>query len=118
MLVVVALLVTLTGIAIPNLLAAIDNYRAAAASRYLAARFRLARMQAVQRSAAVAVRFQRDGAFVRYASYVDGNHDGVRTADITRGIDRALTAAEQIGDQFPGVRFQLDGTVPAIGAST
>ena len=118
MLVVVAVLVTLTGMAIPNLLAAIDNYRAAAAARYLAARFRLARMQAVQRSAAVAVRFQRDGAVVSYASYVDGNHNGVRTADISRGIDRALTPAEQIGDQFPGVGFRLDETVPVIGTST
>jgi len=118
MLVVVALLATLTAVALPGLLTVVDDYRTASAARYLAGRFRLARMEAVRRSAAVAVRFQRDGASVRYASYVDGNHNGVRTADIIRGVDRALTGEEQIGDQFPGVRFELDGRIPVIGAST
>ncbi len=111
-----ALLVTLAAVAIPSGLAALHEYRAASAARYLAARCRLARMQAVRRSAAVAIKFERGAAEVRFASFVDGNHNGVRTDDIARGVDRPLTAFERIGDQFPGVVFGLHAGIPPIGS--
>ncbi len=114
---VIAILITLTAIAIPLLLTGIDEYRTAAAARYLAGRFRLARMEAVRRSATVAIRFEESGV-VRYASFLDGNHNGVRTADIEKGVDRQLTDFERIGDQFPGVTFGILGGVPVIGSAS
>jgi hypothetical protein len=42
-----------------------------------------------------------------YAPYEDGNGNGVRTAEISAGIDRRLGPYERLGDKFPGVRFQL-----------
>ncbi len=82
-----ALFVTVSALAIPSSLAAVDEYRTASAARYLASRCRLARMQAVRRSAAVALKFERIGSGIRFASFVDGNGNGVRTPDIARGID-------------------------------
>ena len=116
-LIVIAILITVVGIGLPQLLTAIDEYRTASAARYLAARFRLSRMDAVRRSATVAVRFERSGV-VRYASFLDGNHNGVRTADIERGVDRRLTDFERIGDQFPGVSFALVAGVPVVGETS
>ena len=50
-----ATVVTLAGIAIPQLLAGLDDYRAAGAARYLSTRIQRTRMEAVKRSTAAAV---------------------------------------------------------------
>lgn len=114
-LIVLVLLVTVVAMGIPLLLTGLDEYRTASAARYLAGRFRLARMNAVRRSATVAIRFDTGGRVVRYAAFLDGNRNGVRTADITRGVDRPLTGFEGIGDHFTGVTFGIQSGVPAIG---
>ena len=46
---------TLTAAAVPQVLAGLDDQRAAIAARYIAARFQRARMEAVRRSAFVAL---------------------------------------------------------------
>ena len=51
------------------------------------------------------------GTGYSYATYVDGNGDGVRTADISNAVDRPLGAVEQLGDVFPGVDF---GALPGL----
>jgi hypothetical protein len=94
----------------------IDEHRTGAAARYLASRCRLARMEAVRRSAAVALRFQHDGGVVRYATVIDGNHNGVRTVEITRGVDRLLTEYERIDGLFPGVSFGFVNEAVPIGS--
>ena len=114
-LVVLAIIVTMAIIGLPLVRQAIDEYRAAAAARYLAGRCALARMEAVKRSARVGLRFEGDGADTRYAAYVDGNGNGIRTADIRRGIDWLLVPAERLGDLFPGVVFGLRPAVPEVG---
>lgn len=118
LLTVAGLLITLAATGLPLLLTGIDRYRTASAARYLAGRCRLARMEAVRRSAAVALRFQRDAEMVRYAAFLDGNSNGVRNSEIARGIDRPISAYERIGDLFPGVTFALRQGIPAIGATT
>ncbi len=117
MLIVAALLVTLVAVGLPLLLTGVDEYRTASAARYLAARCRLARMEAVRRSASVALRFQRDGTTVRYAAFLDGNSNGVRSAEIARGIDRPVSAYERISDLFPGVTFAIHEDIPIIGST-
>ena len=54
---VVGLVATLSGVAVPQMLAALDDFRATGAARYMAARLQRARMEAVMRSAEVAVKF-------------------------------------------------------------
>jgi type II secretory pathway pseudopilin PulG len=105
--------VTLTGIAVPQALTTLDDIRAAGAARYLAGRLQRARMEAVMRSAEVAVRFIPDAAGYSYAMYVDGNRNGVRSADISKNVDRELLPAERLTDHFPGVSF---GTLPNLPA--
>jgi hypothetical protein len=115
MLIVIVLVITVLGMGLPLLLTGLDEYRTASAARYLAGRFRLARMSAVRRSATVALRFQDSGGVVRYGEFLDGNRNGVRTADIARGVDRPLTGLEGIGDHFAGVTFGIQSGVPEIG---
>jgi hypothetical protein len=63
------------------------------------------------------MRFTKSGASYTYGIYVDGNGDGVRSADIDRGVDRPIQRDEQLMDQFPGVEFGTLPELPAVDAS-
>ncbi len=102
---------TLGATAVPPLLTNLDDVRAAAAVRYMSARLQATRMEAVQRSADVALRFTQTAGGYTYSVYLDGNGNGVRTRDIQRGIDRQIQAPERLRDQFAGVDF---GTLPGL----
>jgi hypothetical protein len=114
----VALLGVTTGVAVPLGTSALDDVRTAAAARYLAARIVSDRMDAIRRSTAVALRFSPMPSDYSFAAYADGNGDGVRTADIARGVDAPVAAPQRLGDNFPGVRFGLQPGLPdADGAA-
>lgn len=116
---VLALAATLGGLAIPLLDEAADDLRAAAAARYLAGRIHAARIEAITRGAAVALRFEADARDYVFTPVVDGNGNGVRTADIATGIDRPSGPRDRLGLKFPGVRVGLLPGVPdADGAVT
>lgn len=106
--------VTLSAMAVPPFLAAQDDLRTAGAAQYLSARFQRARMEAVMRSAAVAVQFTQDASGYTFAVYVDGNGNGVLTRDIQRAVDRRIGASERLPDQFRGVDFGAIPGLPAI----
>jgi hypothetical protein len=55
----------------------------------------------------------QEGASYRYAVYVDGNANGVRSADISDGNDRQVSHDERLPDQFPRVDF---GAAPGLPA--
>ncbi len=107
------LLATIAGIAIPRALAALDDVRTIGAVRYLASRIHQARMEAVVRSQSAAIRFLASGTSYRYALYVDGNRNGVRTSEIQDGVDVEVHRAERLLDHFAGVDF---GTLPGLPA--
>jgi type II secretory pathway pseudopilin PulG len=107
------LAMTMSAMAAPQLLAGVDEYRTAGAARYVSARLQSARMEAVMRSRAVAIRFERVNGRYAFAMYVDGNHNGVLTSDIARGVDERVVAAELLAERFAGVDF---GTVPGLPA--
>jgi len=120
---VMALVLVLSGIAIPQTLVTIDAARANAAARYLSSRLMLARAMAVQRSAAVAIRFETDDRGLRFAAYQDGNHNGVRSRDIDLNIDVQVAQPVRIFELFPGVDFGLrvdnqNANPIQLGAST
>lgn len=119
---VTALFATLTAIAVPQMLAGLDEWRTAGAARYLSSRLYQARMEAAVRTTNTAIRFVSVGSSYEYAVFVDGNHNGVRTRDIERGIDREIQRKERLIDHFPGVDFgalpglpPVDPTAPAPG---
>lgn len=109
----VAFLVTVSSISVPPVLHAIDDYRAAGAARYIAARLQRLRMEAILRSTDVGMKFYETGGTYSFFTYVDGNGNGILTSDITSGIDRPIIASERLGDSFTGVDF---GTVPGLPA--
>jgi type II secretory pathway pseudopilin PulG len=108
-------LMVIVGTSVPVLTAGLDRSRTEAAARYLASRFALARMDAVKRSASVAIRFEDGASAYQFTVYVDGNRNGVRTRDIERQVDRPLGRSERLGDNFPGVTI---GVLPDIGISS
>ena len=111
---VVCALAVLGGMAVPQVSAALDEYRAAGAVRYLSTRIQRTRMEAVTRSANAAMRFVESGAGYSYGVYVDGNGDGVRTQDITLSIDSPLGTPERLPDNFSGVDFGLLPALPPV----
>ena len=110
----VAIVVTTLGIAIPATSSALEHTRTSTAARYLAGRIVSARLEAVQRSARVALRFERGEGGYTFAAFADGNGNGVRTAEMADGTDPPLTASEQLSAHFAGVELALTGGVPDL----
>jgi prepilin-type N-terminal cleavage/methylation domain-containing protein len=112
-LLVVSILIVLCAMALPVTSGAVDALRTQSAARYLAARIVHGRMQAISRSTIVGLRFagEANGDY-SYRPYLDGNRNGIRSADITHGTDRPLALAERVGDNFGGVVFGLMPGVP------
>lgn len=108
----VAVGIALTAIAVPVTASGLEALRAAGAARYLAARVMKIRMEAVRGSAAVALRFEPRGDDYAFAPFVDGNGNGVRTADMLAGLDRQIGPYELLADKFAGVRFRLSDGIP------
>jgi Type II transport protein GspH len=117
MIFVCGLIVTAAGVAVPLLLSGLDAARTTGAARHLAGRLNLARMEAVKRSAYVALRIEGADTGYRYTFYVDGNRNGVRTRDIDQQIDRAIKPPERLSDNFSGVVFGILEGVKAIDGS-
>lgn len=117
--IVVLMLVLVAASVVPGVLVGLDDMRAAGAARYLSSRFNLARMQAVRQSRSVGIQFERLGEEVSFRAYIDGNGNGIRTAEIRRGTDRPLGTPERIEDHFRRVRFGvLAGVSPIDGSGT
>src|SRR5205814_7475031 len=111
-------IVMVGALAVPGVLASIDDQRAYGAARYVSSRVQRARMEAVARSASVALRFVNTPEGYAFGAYVDGNRNGVRTSEIQRGIDRELMPLEHLTWLFVGVDFGvLPGLPPVDPAS-
>ena len=110
----VAIAGTLAAIAVPHSLRALDDFRARAAARYVAQRLSAARFDAIKRSAAHGLRFEAAGPDYRMSMVVDGNGNGLRSADIQRGVDRTLTEPETLDRHFAGVTFGIAEGVPDV----
>jgi hypothetical protein len=108
------LLATLTGMAVPAVTAGVDDFRTAAAARYMSSRLALARFEAVRRARSVGIRFEPDPDGHRFAFYVDGNANGVRTGEIRAGVDEQWLPPMRLAEQFARVRFAIGRDVPAI----
>src|SRR5690242_247950 len=105
------IMAVVSGMAAPNYVAALDDYRTLSAARELSLQLHRARMEAVRRSTEVALQIAELGSGFSVATVLDGNGNGVRTADIQRGVDRVLRAPERLSDHHHGVDF---GTLPGL----
>ena len=106
-----------TAAAAPQLLAGLDEWRTRGAVRYLSSRLYRARMEAAIRNVDTAVRFVAAGNTFEYVTVVDGNGNGVRTADVQSGVDRAVDHTERLADKFAGVDFGALPGLPAVDPS-
>ena len=107
---------------IPAIGAGADRARGRAAARFLASRVAAARLQAVRRAATVALRFEQTDGRIQFSTVIDGNGNGVRTAELTAGVDRQLEPPIELAAHYPGVVIGLVAGTPAsapvqIGAS-
>ena len=114
---VLAIAGTCITMAIPLTQSAVDEIRTAAAARHVAEQVAGARLDAVRRSAAVGFRFEASGVDYRFTTYVDGNANGLRTAEISSGVDRLLARAAHLSEKHPHVRFGLLPGVPDLDGS-
>ena len=114
---VLAIIATLAGIGIPLTTSALDELRVGMAARYVAGRIVSARLDALQRSTALGLRFATGGADYTMAMCVDGNGNGLRTAEIASGTDRQLEPAEYLSQRFADVQFGLLAGVPDLDGS-
>lgn len=112
--VVLVILLTLSALGTPLVLAARDDARARSAADHLASQLHLARFEALKRHVNVALRFSSDVENPTHGLYADGNGNGVRTAEIGSGADPAIRAPQPIGDQFPGVTVSIEPGVPDL----
>jgi hypothetical protein len=103
---------TLAAAVIPQSLGALDRARGASAARYLASRIVAARAQAVMRSTHVALRFDAGPSGITFAVVTDGNHNGVRSADIAAGIDPTMGSSVLLAELFPGADIAI---APVLG---
>jgi hypothetical protein len=106
--------VAVAALAIPIGGDALDDMRTRGAARYLAGRVAAARLGAVNRSRATGLRFLTASPDYAFAAFVDGNGNGVRTADIQAGIDTPLGPARQLGFDFRSVHFGLALGLPDV----
>jgi prepilin-type N-terminal cleavage/methylation domain-containing protein len=114
LLLVMAATLVMMAVAIPLTSGALDDVRSGMAARYLASRINDARTHAVSRSTAVALRFEPIGSDYCFGEFVDGNGNGVRTADIASGVDAGRTSRRCLTDLFAGVSFGLLRAAPDL----
>jgi type II secretory pathway pseudopilin PulG len=104
-----------SGIAVASVERNASSAREAGAARAFAIRVRQARLEAIQRSANVALHFVTSSPTPSFRAYVDGNGNGVRTREITSGIDPPLGPVAALDDALGGVRFALESGIPGVG---
>jgi type II secretory pathway pseudopilin PulG len=114
LLLVTTLVATIAGVAVPFTARGADALKARQAAGFFAAQVRTVRQRAVTGNRATALVFdQVDGVWV-YRICADGNHNGVRRADIAAGRDPCAPPFWAVSQMHPGVRLALDPHVPGI----
>jgi type II secretory pathway pseudopilin PulG len=129
LLVVLWLLALVSGLGFSQVAGVLEHAREMGAVRLLAARMRSARVEAVQRSRAVALQFvardageageageaPEDGERnISFRLCMDGDGDGVRARDVDAGVDRPLGPWESLAQHFPGMSLGVALSAPGI----
>ena len=109
----IAILMTLMSLGLPGLRAYSSEAHILGAADVFKGEFRKARSIAAASGRQTAIRFEErgDGAFV--SVYQDGNHNGVLSADIERGIDRRVSGPRRLDSGAAGVRIAIHPGTPA-----
>jgi type II secretory pathway pseudopilin PulG len=114
LLLAIGVIAAVLAMSVPISSTAMDDVRTAMAARYVEGRIMDARMRAVTRSAYVGLRFEASSGDYRVAEFLDGNGNGIRTAEIHAGVDRQRGSAALLRESFSGVSFGLRPEIPDI----
>lgn len=113
----------MAAIAVPVIGGTLNREHTIVGAQYLAAHVQRARLEALKRGAAVAVRFEQLDGRTAIQLFADGNGNGVLQKDINRGVDPALTPVSWIDQHARGVALRVNqaiqdgagGVIPAGG---
>jgi type II secretory pathway pseudopilin PulG len=108
---VLAFILVASAAATPVLGSSLDSARARQAANYVASACRTARQTAVARAASTALVFEQQFGRWRFDICTDGNGNGVRRLDISRGRDVCMGAIE-LGQLFNSVTIAVDPALP------
>ena len=118
LLMVVALMLVMATVGIPHLKAYSVEAKLVGATRIFQGEFRLARSMATRSGVQTAIRFEEVDGQMACSTYMDGNHNGVRSNDIETGIDRRVAGPVLLAGRTSGVRVAINPGVPAIPPET
>ncbi len=117
--VAIGVVLVMAGISAPIFRARFADAHILGAGQQFRSQFRLAWATAVRTGAYTAIRFERrDDGRVFYSVYSDGNANGVRTADIDRGMDRRISGPYALSGGAPSVRVGINPGVPNLPPAT
>ncbi|MEO8678289.1 MAG: GspH/FimT family pseudopilin [Vicinamibacterales bacterium] len=115
--VALAIVLVMGAMAFPVVGATLDRERTVVGARYLAGSVQRARLEALTRNTAVAVRLELAGERTSLQLFADGNGNGVLQRDIDRGVDVAVTGRDWLDDHAREVALRINQLVPDIGGS-
>lgn len=84
-----------------------DAGKAAAGARRMATLFSAQRFRAVARHRTLGLQFRRGGTGWSWREVEDGNGNGLRSAEIARGVDRIAGPDATLEASIPGVRLGI-----------
>jgi prepilin-type N-terminal cleavage/methylation domain-containing protein len=113
MLVIVTIIAVVSAVAFPVFRALTAETHLLAAGQSFRTEFRHAYSLAVRNGVYTAIRFERGEDGAHYAVYVDGNGNGVRSAEIVRGTDRLVAGPFPLTARAPGVSVGINPGTPA-----
>ena len=109
LLIVIAIIGLFLGITVPNLHKIQRRIALRSAAGELRSTFHLARMRAIAKGVNTGLKFLMiDGAW-HFATYEDGDRDGVRNDDIKKGIDKLVARPRIVFSQSKIVTIGLPG---------
>lgn len=113
MLVVMGVLAVMAAYLLPNVRAHSAEARLLAAGHKFKWQFLKTRSEAIRSNEYRAIRFERCGGDC-YSVYRDGDHDGVRSDDIRRGVDTRVEGPFALSTDGADVRIAINLGVQAI----
>ena len=114
LLIVLALMLLSAAMLLPNLRAYSQEAQITGAAQVFQGRFREAYSTAIRRNVETAIRFETGARGTSYSVYIDGNGNGVLSADIATGRDRRIAGPIALDAGLSGVRVGINAGVPAI----
>jgi prepilin-type N-terminal cleavage/methylation domain-containing protein len=109
LLIVIAIIGLILGVAIPNFRTMQRRMALRAAAGELRSGFHLVRMRAIARGVNTGVKFVMIDGTWHFATYEDGDNDGVRNDDIKKGIDKLVARPRIVFSQSRIVTIGLPG---------